>query len=177
MSGRRWVIADTHFGHANAIAYCGRPFADAAEMEEALVRNWNARVGKGDAVFVLGDFTLTARKPEIARLCARLNGSKVLIMGNHDVRKPKDYVECGFSWASRKPVMVEPNAVLMHVPPLPEDVLDGARYVFGHVHGMKAPCEEFANCACVCVERTGYAPVDLDALLASMPKSREGRET
>ena len=45
-----FFTADTHFGHANIIRYCGRPFADAAAMDGALIAIWNAAVAPGDTV-------------------------------------------------------------------------------------------------------------------------------
>ncbi len=36
-----FVTADTHFNHAGVLAMCGRPFADVAEHNEALIAAWN----------------------------------------------------------------------------------------------------------------------------------------
>ena len=43
-----YFTADTHFGHENVIRFCGRPYTTAAEMDEALVENWNSRVKGND---------------------------------------------------------------------------------------------------------------------------------
>ena len=51
-----FFTADPHFGHANIIRSCSRPFKDAEEMDRTLIDNWNACVGEEDAVFILGDF-------------------------------------------------------------------------------------------------------------------------
>jgi len=43
--GERVIIyftADHHFGHANVIRHCDRPFASAHEMDETLIDNTNA---------------------------------------------------------------------------------------------------------------------------------------
>ncbi len=53
-----WFTADHHFGHANIIRYCNRPFASAEEMDATLVHLWNETVGRDDIVYHLGDFTL-----------------------------------------------------------------------------------------------------------------------
>ena len=55
---RTWFTADHHFGHANIIKFTDRPFDSVAEMDEALVENWNSVIGPDDRVFHLGDFTL-----------------------------------------------------------------------------------------------------------------------
>ena len=54
----RWFTSDLHFGHSNIIRYSGCPFADTGEMNEALIDRWNAVVGNGDEVWVLGDVAL-----------------------------------------------------------------------------------------------------------------------
>ncbi|MEM9701635.1 MAG: metallophosphoesterase, partial [Planctomycetota bacterium] len=93
MSGRAtmqiFFTSDTHFGHANVIKNCDRPFADVGEMDEALIANWNAVVGPKDVVYHLGDFAFRAkRKPR--EYLARLNGTVHLVKGNHDEETLKD---------------------------------------------------------------------------------------
>src|SRR5688572_16332601 len=78
-----WFTADTHFGHANIISYCDRPFADVTSMRTELVRRWNERVAAEDRVLVLGDFAL-GRIEETLTVLSELNGTKDLIVGNHD---------------------------------------------------------------------------------------------
>ena len=53
---KNFYISDLHLGHGNVIRFDGRPFGDVAEMEQALISNWNSRVGRDDTVYVLGDF-------------------------------------------------------------------------------------------------------------------------
>ena len=165
---RRYVIADLHFGHDNVIDYSGRPFFDAEEMDQELIKNWNNVVGKDDIVYVLGDFTLSRRKEFISTICGKLHGIKVLVMGNHDTRKPADYVECGFRTAIRKPILVDPRVILSHEPPAEDDIFYGMKYIYGHVHDKPCEADLYGNCRCVSVERTNYRPVDLDKLLKEM---------
>ena len=37
-------IADLHFGHEKVIAFDGRPFENAAQMDEEMIRRWNKAV-------------------------------------------------------------------------------------------------------------------------------------
>ena len=52
-----WFTSDLHFNHLNILKYepKSRPFENVAEMNEALIKNWNDRVKPEDTVFVLGD--------------------------------------------------------------------------------------------------------------------------
>lgn len=84
-----WFTADTHFGHANIIKYCNRPFASAREMDEALIERWNSRVQPNDTVWHLGDFGFYKTRDELKSVFDRLNGNKYLITGNHDRDRTK----------------------------------------------------------------------------------------
>lgn len=79
---KTWFTSDPHFGHANVITYCNRPYADVSEMNERLVKNWNDVVGLDDTVYCLGDFSLGFTAVEA--YARRLNGHKLLVPGNHD---------------------------------------------------------------------------------------------
>lgn len=78
-----WLTSDLHFGHANIIRYCNRPFRDVAHMNAELVRRWNERVAPGDEVWVLGDVALGSI-PRSLELVRSLHGEKHLVAGNHD---------------------------------------------------------------------------------------------
>ncbi len=77
-----FFISDTHFGHINIMKYCKRPFTSVEEMDEAMIEKWNAKVGYGDTVYIIGDFAW--KKSTVPYLCTRLKGKKILIVGNHD---------------------------------------------------------------------------------------------
>ncbi len=79
-----WFTSDTHFGHANIIEYCNRPFENVEAMDEGLIQNWNARVKPGHTVYHIGDFALRSREVDVENYIRRLNGQIHLILGNHD---------------------------------------------------------------------------------------------
>lgn len=80
---KTFYTSDLHFGHANIIKYCNRPFSSVGEMDEAMIAQWNSVVSTEDTVFVLGDYAMGDRKRGLSYLL-RMNGTKILINGNHD---------------------------------------------------------------------------------------------
>lgn len=61
-----------------------QPFAgDVDEMNEVIITNWNNVVNSHDVVYHLGDFSF-APPEESLRLLRQLNGSIILVAGNHD---------------------------------------------------------------------------------------------
>ena len=79
----RWFTADQHFGHANIIKYCNRPFDSVDEMNETLVSRWNQVVAPDDTVYHLGDIAM-GDKAERLEYISLLNGHIILYPGNHD---------------------------------------------------------------------------------------------
>ena len=77
-----YFTADTHFGHANIVRMCERPYPDVDTMNEAMIAAWNERVHGNDTVYIVGDMFLRCADPE--RILKRLKGKKRLIVGNHD---------------------------------------------------------------------------------------------
>lgn len=77
-----FFISDTHFEHINVIKYCNRPFNTVEEMNEAMIEKWNKKVGPFDTVYIIGDFVW--KKSRVPYYAERLNGKKILIIGNHD---------------------------------------------------------------------------------------------
>ncbi|MFT4085016.1 MAG: metallophosphoesterase family protein [Nocardioides sp.] len=81
-----WFTADQHFGHARLLelsAARGAAFPTVAEMDARLVHNWNSVVQPDDTVWVLGDFDMHGKDASLT-LVEQLNGTKILVSGNHD---------------------------------------------------------------------------------------------
>ena len=73
-----FLVSDTHFGHAGVCRFTRadgctplRPWDDAEEMDEAMVKAWNERVRPNDKVYHLGDVVINRKSLAIMR---RLNG-------------------------------------------------------------------------------------------------------
>lgn len=160
-----FVISDTHFGHSNIIRYAGRPFANADEMDEALIEKWNAVVSPGDKVYHLGDVAIARRKLE---LLGRLNGRKVLIRGNHDVYKLADYAE----WFSDVRGSHELSGfILTHIPVHPSQKYRFDGNVHGHLHEKQLEDPWYFN---VSVEQVDYTPLPLEAVVARYARVNTG---
>jgi calcineurin-like phosphoesterase family protein len=79
-----YFTADTHFNHTNIIKYCDRPFLTVAEMNKALIKNWNQTVKTNDIVYHLGDFGFFRSVSDMWNIYKQLNGKKKIILGSHD---------------------------------------------------------------------------------------------
>jgi len=134
-----WFTSDTHYGHANIIKYCNRPFKDVEEMNQALITNYNSVVRPEDTVYHLGDFAFMP-VDKVLSILSRLNGNKFLMFGNHDkvIRgavgafKPKfhtisDYMEINVDGT---------KIVMCHYPMLTWNGSGrGSIMLHGHAHG------------------------------------------
>jgi calcineurin-like phosphoesterase family protein len=187
-----WFTADTHFGHANIIRYCDRPFASVEAMRAGLVERWNAVVAPGDRVLVLGDFAL-GRIDETLAVLPELNGVKDLLVGNHD--RPFDpdprqrsiwtarYLEAGFRSVVHGTVGYRLGGVhpvlLGHLPYTgdshgedryaqlrPADT--GLPIVHGHVHTSWHRSGRQLN---VGVDVNDYTPVSEEAVVATLTEA------
>lgn len=153
-----FVIADTHFNHENIIQYCNRPFSSVEEMNATMIKNWNSVVGKDDLVIHLGDFAF-GNKQSARDIMNKLNGTKMLIMGNHDHWTEQFYRDIGFRTVSRFPIVYN-NFFLMSHAPLQLSETTPYFNCYGHVHN-DAKYVDNATSKCYSVERTNYTPLFL----------------
>lgn len=80
---KRYFTSDLHFSHANIIKYCDRPYKSVEQMNADIIRRWNNVITPEDLVYIIGDFGYINIE-EGKDLLSQLNGSKILILGNHD---------------------------------------------------------------------------------------------
>ena len=165
-----YVIADMHFNHNNIIKYCNRPFENVQEMNEYIISKWNEDVSKNDIIYVLGDVGFGSTE-NLGNIINRLNGNKILILGNHDRKRSiNSWRNLGFQEVHKKPITVG-NAIFSHEPiKVDENTLN----IFGHIHNKPYP-EEFNddNHICVSLERTEYKPVPLWYVMTGLPVNME----
>jgi len=149
-----FFTSDHHFGHKNIIKYCNRPFDSVEDMNHGLMSLWNETVTPEDNVYVIGDVFLCKTKL-IRETINKLNGKKILIMGNHDkspnVMKTlfdEVYYKYNYNLPDGTPV------VLQHHPNEERDYLQ----IHGHVHAGEPMQRNRIN---VCVDLHDYRPVSL----------------
>lgn len=161
-----YFTADPHFFHAGVIGFCKRPFRDAGEMNEALIRNWNAMVPKdgGSQVIVLGDMFFKAADTEkCAKIMERLNGTKYLVAGNHDKLAKEEVLALGFAdaWDYLELTVAREKKKLIvcsHYPLLEwNGFYRGSWHLHGHVHGRGSHFS--ARVLDVGVDAHNYAPI------------------
>lgn len=75
--------SDWHIGHANSIIFDQRPFNDLDHMHRVLINNYNAQVPEDGVCYFLGDIGLSSSELT-AKILSQLNGTKIMIRGNHD---------------------------------------------------------------------------------------------
>lgn len=132
---KKFYIADWHYGHANCLHFDNRPFKTVEEMNATLVRNWNDVVTPADVAYVLGDM-FWCKSSEAQPVLNQLNGTKILIRGNHDrsndgaflrkFSKVTDYLEVEDSGR---------HVVLSHYPIVCfKNHFYGWYHLYGHVH-------------------------------------------
>lgn len=86
-----WITSDWHLGHRNILDLGpGRPFASIDEHDESLIERHNNLVKPNDVVWVLGDVAMGDITQSLAK-CARMNGRKILVCGNHD--RPEQHAD------------------------------------------------------------------------------------
>lgn len=153
---RIFVIADTHFGHENIIQYCNRPFRSVDEMDNALIKNWNAAVTQQDTIIHLGDFMI-GRKERCKEIVKQLNGKKILIKGNHDRWTDDFYRESGFAYVSKFPIVYNNFFLLSHTPLQLSETTPYFNY-YGHVHNDEK-FRDTSTSKCVSVEKINYQPL------------------
>lgn len=164
-----FITADLHFSHAKVISTEDRPFVDTDIMNTVLIENWNNVVRPEDTVFVAGDFSFDS-KENTKKICNKLNGTKILVMGNHDTsRGIKWWMDVGFNEVCKRPIIYDNFIIIQHKPP---EIIDTSYiYLYGHVHNNIMYKTIYENTACVCTSRWGYAPIEIKTILQIIDKT------
>ena len=81
------MIADTHIGHKNILKYEPSRVQialknDYNDADQYIIDNWNSVISNNDTILHLGDLAFNHK--DLISLSKKLNGNKILLLGNHD---------------------------------------------------------------------------------------------
>jgi calcineurin-like phosphoesterase family protein len=170
-----FLTSDTHFGHAGVCRFTEadgvtkiRPWTDPDEMDEEMIKRWNATVRPNDKVYHLGDVVINRKS---LKTLSRLNGDKVLIRGNHDIFRDDEY---RVYFRELRAYHVMNGMILSHIPLHEASLGRFGVNIHGHLHtnrvkkarGIDAKTgatlystENDVRYHCVCVEQTDFTPI------------------
>lgn len=151
-----------------------RPYRDTTHMTTEMRRIWNAEVGALDTVIILGDVAFLSAR-EAADIMNSLNGEKVLVPGNHDVKLLKDPVfrNCFKEIHIYHEIERDGRKIVMFHYPIAEwnGMHRGSIHFHGHLHGSKSGLEEF-RCRDVSFDATGRIVSNLNDMIADAMKGK-----
>lgn len=170
---RALLIGDTHFGDADIIRYERPQFKNVSEMDNFLIEQWNSCVTDDDAVFVLGDFSLHPFE-KTQKICDKLNGTTILIKGNHDLHDDDFYKDCGIFKVYEFPIIIDGFWILSHEPMYMNDAMPYAN-IFAHVHNSRFYRGVSPNGYCVSAEREymNFKPKPFDDIKSAVKWKHE----
>ncbi len=164
---KEYFISDPHFGHHNIIKFTDDKgkltrsgFKNIEEHDNLIIENINAVVRPCDSIKILGDVVMYRRcLPTLDRIITK---KRILIRGNHDIFKLKDYIPY-FKDIRAYKVMPKYGIIFSHIPIHPNQ-LEGrfTLNVHGHCHHNKLDNKRYMN---ICPEIIGYTPISLEEIL------------
>lgn len=185
MSGKTWVVADLHVGHPNIVNFKRadgsklRPWEDHEQHDLDIIKFWNELVSDQDRVYLLGDICI--RRQALWKV-GELKGRKVLVKGNHDIFKLKDYLPYFDDIRAYVVGKMKDDRryVLSHVPVHPDSLIRFGVNIHGHLHsgrvrknrplggskyeeGNEGEVDE--RYICVSLEHTDWRPVELSKFI------------
>ena len=178
---RTFITSDLHWGHTNIMKFCPESRArfrnDVDYMNQAMVKEWNDLIEPEDLVYILGDVAfLPAQKA--AETVNRLNGTKILVEGNHDRKALNDPTFRNCFKEVHKYLDINYNGtkvVMFHYPICEWDQMHrGSVHFHGHLHGGTSGMEKF-RCRDMGMDATGMIAVTMeDAIKDAMTGEIKG---
>lgn len=177
MSGRTWVYSDPHFYHKNIVTFTNydgskvRPWDCAQQMTEDMIQWYNELVDDKDRVYILGDVAFTNKHMHSA--VSRLKGRKVLVPGNHEPTKMRQYFDL---FDDVRGYVVKKGFIMSHIPIHEQSLSRWKLNIHGHLHGNQISATRHdegletdrtidSRYYCACVEHTNFRPILLDTIL------------
>lgn len=172
----KFVISDTHWNHDNILTFLRRSgkkvrpeFSSVSEMNETIAYRWNSVVSPGDTVYHCGD---VAFRKDLSIL-KRLNGRKILILGNHDNCDMLEYAEY-FEEIYSILKLPKIGIIMTHAPMHIDCIKKKYMNVHGHIHEDIVSTnarilevdfhQQHLKYFNACVEHHNYTPVHMDVI-------------
>ena len=142
-----------------------RDFKCYEDLEAEIIYKHNSVVKPHDRVYFLGDVAI--KKASLSKV-SEMNGRKVLIKGNHDIFKIKEYLTY---FEDIRACRVFKNLILTHIP-INEECLSRFKLnIHGHTHANHLPqTEKYKN---VCLEETKYYPNNLTKIIEELDNEKQ----
>jgi len=160
---KTFLISDHHWGHSNILTFKRhdgsplRQFGSCVEMDEYMIECWNKTISPIDKVYHLGDVCFHNRV--LDAILPRLNGSKILIKGNHDNLEVSQYMKY---FKDIRAYDRLDTFVLSHIPIHQESISNKTTAnIHGHTHYRCLDDTRYFN---VSVEARDYFPVDFESI-------------
>lgn len=156
-----WFTADEHYGHANIIKYCDRPFNSVEEMDASIIARHNSHVKPDDVVVHAGDFCwCNTAKDAFRNYIQRLNGSHIFLKGSHDHWLPDS---AKYMW--RKMFDQQLIVVCHYAMQTWERSHYNSWQLHGHSHGRQKPIGKQYD---IGVDANTFRPVSFDQIKVIM---------
>ena len=178
-----WFTSDTHFFHNKEFCYGERGFSSPEEMNEEIIKRHNELVNEDDVVYFLGDCGLTAHVDDIIYCLGKMNGTKYLIIGNHDsdariVNFIKSAVFKDVLFGDRfRYKKIE--FIFSHYPMLVANFDDPKPIwnIHGHLHSPDHFHDNLPHCFQVSMESNNCYPISIDEIVDLIKKLNIKGET
>lgn len=177
-----FIISDLHFSHKNIIKYCNRPFKDIDQMDEYILRQFDA-LPKNSIIWNLGDLCMgsMARSPKIKKYIKRMksNDKKLyLIFGNHDEESNRSadyYKKLGFDEVFTNALFIQELGIIFSHKPAQ---LRGGNIMNIHGHIHNSPYDSLLkagfhvnNLYNVSADVLGFKPICLEEVVKSLEQN------
>jgi calcineurin-like phosphoesterase family protein len=148
-------------------------------MNEALIHHWNSMVDPEDDIYHLGDFSLGLNEQGIQNILRRLNGTKYLVLGNHDdkIRKnPALFLDSHQNFFSgiyegilEKKIGSKRIIMCHYAMRVWNRSHHGSYHLYGHSHGT-LPDDPHARSFDVGVDPNGLFPINIEQVHLRMAR-------
>lgn len=159
-----WFTSDQHFGHKNILKLSKRPFGEIDHHDDVLIDNYNKLISNEDTCYILGDICWKQSYESYKKCFNRLNGKKIVIIGNHDNKQ--NLIKCKkegliLDVCENKLLQIGKNLVfLSHFAHREwKSYYKGAYHLYGHSHGN---LEDYKQSTDIGVDMWEYEPVSWD---------------